>query len=158
MITECQFVPQFSASQAHLRAGPAQNPRRIRTSRLPFNGGGIVVWRDADNFIRLERGATFNRGKFNTFAIFEEREGGSGGAIHNGPLTPGTAYLRLVRRGSRIFGLTSKDGKHWTQLKPIDTVWPGALKVGLNAINSSDVPFTVRFEEMSLKTQAGARR
>ncbi len=33
VITECHFVPQFSASPALLTAGPAQNPRRIRTSR-----------------------------------------------------------------------------------------------------------------------------
>jgi regulation of enolase protein 1 (concanavalin A-like superfamily) len=128
-----------------------------RQGTLPYNGAGIVIWRDGDNFIRLERGATFNKGKVNTFAIFEEREGGSRGAVHNGPLTPGTAYLRIARRGSRIFGFTSKDGQHWAQLHPIDTVWPAELKVGINAINSSDAPFTVRFEELSIKTgRAGA--
>jgi regulation of enolase protein 1 (concanavalin A-like superfamily) len=123
-----------------------------RKGTLPYNGAGIVVWRDSDNFIRLERSATFNKGKVNTFAIFEEREGGSRGAVHNGPLTPGTAFLRIARRGSRIFGLTSKDGQHWTQLKPIDTVWPSEVKIGINAINSSNEPFTVRFENLSIKT------
>ena len=123
-----------------------------RKGALPSMGAGLVVWRDADNFIRLERAAALNRGKIGTFAIFEEREGGSGSAAHNGPLTPGTAYLKLVRRGSRIFGLTSKDGKHWTQLKPIDTVWPSELKVGLDAVTSSSDPFAVRFEELTFKT------
>jgi regulation of enolase protein 1 (concanavalin A-like superfamily) len=125
--------------------------KALREKTLPYNGGGIFVWRDSDNFIRLERGAVVNRGKIGTFAIFEEREGGSRGAQHNGALTPGTAYLKLERRGNRIYGFTSKDGKHWTELKPIDTVWSGPLKVGVNAINSSDAPFQVRFEEFSFK-------
>ncbi len=126
-------------------------PKPTNPKSLPFNGGGIFVWRDSDNFIRLERGAVVRQGKVGTFSIFEEREGGSRGAVHNGQLTPGTAYLRVERRASRIFGFTSKDGKHWTQLKPIDTVWPGTLKVGLDAINSSNKPFTLRFEELSFK-------
>ncbi len=96
------------------------------------------------------------QGKVNTFATFEEREGGSRGAVHNGPLTPGTTYLTLARRGSRLFGLISKDGQHWTQLKPIDTVWPADLKVGLVAINSSNEPFSVRFEDLSFKTGRSA--
>jgi regulation of enolase protein 1 (concanavalin A-like superfamily) len=126
-------------------------PKSMRAKGLPFNGGGIFVWRDSDNYIRLERGAVINRGKLGTFAIFEEREGGSSGAQHNGQLTPGTTYLRLERRGSRIYGFTSKDGQHWSELKPIDTVWPAQLKVGVDAINSSNEPFKVRFEELVFK-------
>lgn len=125
--------------------------KALRAKTLPYNGGGLFVWHDSDNFIRLERGAVVNKGKVNTFAIFEEREGGSRGAMHNGALTAGTAYLKLARKGSRIFGFTSKDGKKWTALKPIDTVWPTDLKVGLDVINSSDQPFTVQFEEFKFK-------
>ena len=55
-----------------------------RKGTYPYTGGGIVVWRDGDNFIRLERGAILKQGKINTFSIFEEREGGSRGAVHNG--------------------------------------------------------------------------
>ncbi len=132
-------------------------PKSLNPKSVPFNGGGIFVWRDSDNYIRLERSAIIRQGKLSTFAVFEEREGGSRGAQHNGPLTPGTAYLKMERRGSRISGFVSKDGKHWTALKPIDTVWPAELKVGLNAINSSDAPFTVKFEEFTLKTRNGAK-
>jgi regulation of enolase protein 1 (concanavalin A-like superfamily) len=124
-----------------------------RRGGLPFNGGGLFVWRDSDNFIRLERGAVMRNGKVGVFSIFEEREGGSSGAQHNGPLAPGTTHLKLERRGGRIYGFTSKDGKRWVPLKPIDTVWGPELKIGLDAINSSDAPFTVRFENFSVKTK-----
>jgi regulation of enolase protein 1 (concanavalin A-like superfamily) len=126
---------------------------------FPYNGAGLFVWRDSDNFIRLERGAIIGRGgKPGTFATFEEREGGSTGAQHNGPLTPGTAYLQMARRGKTIYGAVSKDGKNWTALRPIDTVWPAKLKVGVNAINSGNEAFVVRFEDFKLQNKAPAAR
>jgi len=129
----------------------SMNPKSV-----PFNGAGLFVWRDSDNFIRLERAAILRNGKVGTFAEFEEREGGTSGALHNGNLTPGTAYLRMERRGSKISGFVSKDGKRWTALRPIDTVWPARLKIGVDAINSSNAPFTVRFEEFSFKGKSVA--
>ena len=63
----------------------------------------------------------------------------------------GTVYYRLERRGSRIVGAVSADGKRWGTLKPIDTVWPPSVKVGVVAINSSSEPFTVTFEEFTVR-------
>ncbi len=134
--------------------------RSNRAGGFPFNGAGIVVFLDGDSFIRLERGAILNGGSFRSFAIFEKHEGESDVADHNGPLNSGTVYLRLSRRGSRILGLTSTDGTHWTQLGPISIGWPARLKVGLDAINSGSATFTVRFEELLFKSGSGrgARR
>jgi serine/threonine protein kinase len=131
-----------------------------RQGGLPFNGAGIVAFLDGDSVIRLERGAVFNGNQFGSFAIFEQHEAGSGVADHNGPLDPGTTYLRLARRGSRFLGFTSSDGRRWSQLNPINPGWPARLKVGLSAINSSNSPFSVRFEELSFKTakSGNARR
>lgn len=42
-------------------------------------------------------------------------------------------------------------------LKPIDTVWPADLKIGLDEITSSGSPFEVGFEEFTVKT-AGANK
>ncbi len=55
-----------------------------------------------------------------------------------------------MRRGSRIFGFVSKDGQNWTgKLRPIDTVWPSEVKIGIDAVSSSSEPFAVRFEDLS---------
>jgi hypothetical protein len=51
--------------------------------------------------------------------------------MNNGPLQPGDAYLRLERRGNRILGATSNDGKDWARLDPIDNGYPSKIKVGL---------------------------
>lgn len=73
--------------------------------------------------------------------------------MHNVAFRGGTYCLRLKRKGSRITGAVSTDGKKWGVLKPIDTVWPPKLKVGLTAINSSTEPFTVKFEDFELKAK-----
>ncbi|HWE37579.1 MAG TPA: DUF1349 domain-containing protein [Isosphaeraceae bacterium] len=143
------FVVTVKVTGKFEPANPSTNPKSI-----PFNGGGLFVWHDGDNYIRLERGAGRRGNKVNTFSIYEEREGGHRGAVHNGGLPVGSVFLRLERRGKRIVGATSPDGKKWSVLKPIDVDWPSKLKVGLDAINSSSTPLTVRFEQFQLK-QAG---
>jgi regulation of enolase protein 1 (concanavalin A-like superfamily) len=121
---------------------------------VPFNGGGILVMKDVDNLIRLERATVLRNGKVSAFAIFEEREGGSNSAAHNGALPPGTVYLRIERRGGRVVGSTSQDGDSWTALRPIDTAWPSKVRIGVAAINNTDGTFTVRFEDPVLKVRS----
>ena len=118
-----------------------------------YNGAGILVWSDSDNFIRLERGAFVRSGKVVNTVAFEEREGGYRGAVHNEVGREGDCYLRMERKGSRISGAVSYDGTTWSKLKPIDTVWPTKLKVGLLAINTSSEPFTPAFDEFSLEAK-----
>jgi hypothetical protein len=101
---------------------------------------------------RLERGISYDQGFFNPFAVFEQHIAGRGVVDHNSPLTTGTTYLRLARRGGTIRGFTSSDGRDWSELEPIRGVRTGKLQVGFDAINSGNVPFTVRFDQLSFKT------
>jgi S1-C subfamily serine protease/regulation of enolase protein 1 (concanavalin A-like superfamily) len=128
--------------------GRSTNPRGV-----PYNGAGLLVWSDSDNFIRLERAAMLRAGRVLTYVAFEEREGGYRGAVHNEVFQAGTCYLRLERKGSRILGAISSDGDRWKQLQPIDTIWPLRLKVGLTAINSSTETFSTTFEEFTLRAK-----
>jgi regulation of enolase protein 1 (concanavalin A-like superfamily) len=126
--------------------GKSTNPKGV-----PFNGAGILVWSDADNFIRLERAAVARGPKLNTYVSFEEFEGGTNGASHSEGMKGGDCWVRMERKGSSIHGSISFDGKTWKELKPIQTVWPANLKIGVTAVNSSSLPFTVNFEEFELK-------
>lgn len=130
--------------------GKPQNPKSV-----PSNGGGIVVWNNADNFIRLERFAISRNKKVGAFILFAEREAGFQGADHNQGYPGGDCYLRMERKGSRIIGATSTDGTTWKALKPIDTLWPSQLKVGLAATNSNSDPLTVKFEDVKLTGKVG---
>ena len=127
---------------------------------IPFVGGGIVIFGDDDNYIRLERGTVNDQGRLGPYAIFEQHTEGKGVLDHSGGLSSGTAYLRLARRGSIIRGFTSSDGRRWSELEPIRRVLPTRLQVGLDAINSGNAPFTVRFGGFSIKTRtsSGERR
>jgi hypothetical protein len=127
---------------------------------IPFVGGGIVICGGADNSIRLERMTVNDQGQFGPYAIFEQHTEGKGVLDHNGGLSSGTAYLRLARRGSIIRGFTSSDGRRWSELEPIRAVLPARLQVGLDAINSGNASFTVRFKQFSIKTRtsSAARR
>lgn len=131
--------------------GKPQNPMSV-----PSNGGGIIVWNNSDNFIRLERFAIVRKGKVSQFLLFVEREAGFAGAEHNDGYAGGDCYLRMERKGSRITGATSLDGVKWRSLKPIDTLWPSQLKVGLAATNSNSEPLKVTFEEFTLTAKPAA--
>jgi regulation of enolase protein 1 (concanavalin A-like superfamily) len=126
--------------------GKSTNPKGV-----PYNGAGLIIWSDSDNFIRLERAAVLRNNNVGAYVTFEEREGGYRGATHNDSFAAGPCYLRIERKGSRIMGAVSADGNTWKKLKPIDTVWPAKLKVGLLAVNSSSEPFAVKFEEFNLQ-------
>lgn len=123
--------------------GRSQNPDSV-----PSNGGGIVVWNHAGNFVRLERIGISREGKAGTFILFVEREDFDQRAEHNAAYPGGDCYLRLERKGGQIAGSVSTGGTGWQKLKPIDTLWPAQLKVGLSAANSNSAPLTVKFEEM----------
>ncbi|HZY86118.1 MAG TPA: DUF1349 domain-containing protein, partial [Gemmataceae bacterium] len=128
-------------------------PRSTHPQRVPYIAAGILIWSDSDNFIRLERAALRRGPRVVPHVAFLEQEGGYGGAVHNELFREGACSLRLERRGSRIHGAISADGKTWKQLKPIDTVWPSKLKVGLVAISTSSDPLAVKFEEFELKAK-----
>jgi regulation of enolase protein 1 (concanavalin A-like superfamily) len=118
------------------------NPKAV-----PYIGAGILVWQDSNNYIFLGRAGINRGGKVGEFAAFEEREWGTRGALNNRGIDPGGVYLRLERRNNRILGSTSKDGKNWTKLDPMEPSYPVTLKVGLYAINGCTDPISVRFED-----------
>ncbi len=128
-------------------------PKSTNPKGIPYLAAGILLWSDSDNFIRLERAALLRGGKVLPHVAFLEQEGGYGGAVHNEGFREGPCWLRMERKGSQILGAISGDGLAWKQLKPIDTVWPGKLKVGVMAISTSSEPFSVRLEEFELKTK-----
>lgn len=118
------------------------NPKAV-----PYIGAGIVVWQDSDNYVFLGRAAINRVGRLSEFAAFEEREWGTRGALNNRGIDPGGVYLRVERRNNRVLGYTSKDGKNWSRLEPMELSYPATLKVGLYAINGCTDPMSVRFED-----------
>ena len=118
---------------------------------VPFNGAGLFVWNDADNYIRLERAAILKNGKLITYAMFEEEEGGHQAGYQGPGIPAGPVHLRLERRGGRIVAAVGPDGEHWKTMKPYDVKWPPHLKVGIAVVSSSGLPMTAKFVDFNLK-------
>jgi regulation of enolase protein 1 (concanavalin A-like superfamily) len=126
------------------------NPKAIA-----YIGGGIVVWQDSDNYIFLGRAGINRNGKNGEFAAFEEREFSTRGAVNNRGIDAGGVYLRVERRNNRVLGYTSKDGKNWSRLDPMETSYPATIKVGLYAINGCADPVIVKFEDFDFTEGKG---
>jgi predicted ATPase/class 3 adenylate cyclase/regulation of enolase protein 1 (concanavalin A-like superfamily) len=110
----------------------------VQTCCMPVSGdmptiGGIVLWKDRENFLRLGRGM---RG---------EREIALEGCINNkdvcigrGHLNPYTSkvFLRLERIGMRINALCSSDGDEWFSVGHADFPVDDPVEIGLHAIGN----------------------
>jgi regulation of enolase protein 1 (concanavalin A-like superfamily) len=129
------------------------NPKAV-----PYIGAGIVVWQDSDNYIFLGRAAINRSNRVSEFAAFEEREWGTRGALNNRGIEPGGVFLRVERRGNRILGYTSKDGKKWARLDPMEPSYPSTLKVGLYAINGCSDPTSLKIDRFEFTEGKPAAR
>ena len=129
--------------------------KSTKEKTYPLNAAGLLLWKDSDNYIFIQRTAMLGKGgKLVGLILFEEREAGHRGATHNLPVPTGTVFLRLERKGGRIMGAVSGNGVEWKPLKPMDTTWAGGpAKVGLVATNTSSEPSTVKYENYTIKTK-----
>lgn len=131
---------------------PGGKSTKVKT--VPLNAGGLVLWKDAENYVFILRTAMARGGKVNSAILFEEREAGHRGAVHNAAIPPGAVFLRLERRGGRLAGFYSGNGVQWRALKPMDTTWAGGpARVGLVATNTSSEPSTVKYERFDVKAK-----
>jgi len=127
--------------------------------RAAFNGAGLLVMKDDRNYVRLER-ATYHRGGAPTiYTVFEVRKDGELERFAQGEDFPLEAdkdtYLRVERRGDKIFGAVSQDKDKWHYMSPRPVELPKELKVGLGAVNTSKAEFAPRFDEFKLFVDAG---
>jgi regulation of enolase protein 1 (concanavalin A-like superfamily) len=121
---------------------------------FPFIGAGLLLMNGEKTYIRLERAATRPDDTYRTFTNWELRQEGQwvlrGGASVK-PLEDKETYLRLERRGDKVLGSVSQDGKEWHRLTPIDVKLPETVKIGVAACNTSSKPFAPRFDRFQLK-------
>lgn len=120
--------------------------------RTPYNGAGLLLWLDGENYVRLERAGLTrpDTGKFQPYANFELRQKDERGLSSAGRIADEPVHLRLERRGDRVIGSVSRDGLTWGALEPMATKLPGKVRVGVAAINSASEPFKAEFEEFAI--------
>jgi hypothetical protein len=101
--------------------------------------GGLVLWMDEENYLRLDRGAT---GKHDLYF---------GGSLDNRDVLVGrgrlphmdsgkgraSTFLRLERIGDRVAAFGSTDGEHWLTVGAV-TLPQGPVQAGMFAIGKID--------------------
>jgi hypothetical protein len=95
--------------------------------------GGLLLWKDKANYLRLERGT---RGAHEI--SFQGCLGNRNVIIGRGRLPSDRIFLRLERLGSRVNALCSADGQNWFTVGHAEFPVEDPLEVGLHAIGAID--------------------
>jgi DNA-binding SARP family transcriptional activator len=121
----------------------------------PFRAnGGLLVWKDERNFLRLERGT-----KTSCDLSFECSVAGEHHLIGRGRLPSERVFLRLEHDGERVHALTSADGSAWFLVGECDFPIADPVEVGLFAMSDFDSAYlrddpiretAIRFERFEL--------
>jgi predicted ATPase/class 3 adenylate cyclase/regulation of enolase protein 1 (concanavalin A-like superfamily) len=94
--------------------------------------GGLLVWKDKDNFIRFEKGM---RGK-NNF----ELSGSVNGKLNHfgrGMLLSKTIYMRIECIGDILSSYCSSDGENWLTCGEVNFPVDDSIQIGIHAIGST---------------------
>jgi hypothetical protein len=128
--------------------------KSIVEGRRPFFGAGILVYKDDRTYLRLERAEVTFEGTQRHYANWELRRDGEwvrAGDANDGAIDPAApVWLRVERRGGRVYGYHSADGTTWTALEPIDVGLPGKVRVGVAAGHNTPTAYSPSFEGLQL--------
>ena len=95
--------------------------------------GGLLLWKDPENYIRLE-GGSLGKNEINFVGCVAD----SDITIGRGRLSSDRIVLRLERRGSRVNALCSADVKEWFTAGSVEFPVEGPVEIGLHAIGGID--------------------
>jgi tetratricopeptide (TPR) repeat protein len=99
--------------------------------------GGLLLWRDNENYLRLDRGT---RGPCEI--SFQGCLGNKDVMIGRGRLesseSSGRVYLRMERTGDRVRALCSADGAAWFTVGHVEFAVEDPIQIGLHAIGMID--------------------
>ncbi|WP_081686373.1 PKD domain-containing protein [Candidatus Solirubrobacter pratensis] len=112
-----------------------------------YQQGGIIVYGDDDNYVKLDRTATNNGGTATEFFEFVQELAGTprnGTTDHTATIPaafPADFYLRIVWDGTNLSGAYSQDGSSWTTVGTNSTAFPANPKVGIFALSNGATTF-----------------
>lgn len=124
---------------------------------VAFVSGGLLLWGDDKNYVRLERNAMhYPSGEKYCFPpLFEifidGKYSGANPKSANADYFKGdSTWLWLERKGTRLRAAVSHDGEDWIFSKEVTREIPGKLFIGVSALNTSNQPHSVTFEDLQV--------
>lgn len=147
--TEGDFVAQVLVA-GDLRPGS----QAVKELPVAFQGAGLLVWKDQENFLRLERTVlvTIENHHLQNQVLLEASKDNAVAGQRAIDVPAGPLYLRLERRGNVLRCSYSRDGKTWNEARSLKNLFLGRVGVGLSAGNTAKKPLQVEFEDFSLAT------
>jgi hypothetical protein len=112
--------------------------------------GGLLLWKDAGHFIRLERGLRGEH-EVNLQRCYQ----GAMGTIGRGRLASERVFLRLERTGSQVTALCSRDGMEWLRVGQVEFPVQDPVQIGFHALGTGHARAAlegtaIRFEQFTL--------
>jgi regulation of enolase protein 1 (concanavalin A-like superfamily) len=95
--------------------------------------GGLLIWRDKQNYLHLDRGT---RGRYEI--SFQGCLANEDRVIGRGRLPSERIILRLERLDGRVNALCSADGREWFTAGQVEFPVDDPVEVGLHAIGNID--------------------
>lgn len=128
----------------------------VRKLPFTFQGAGLLIWQDANNYLRLERTAGTAGSPVLVHRLLLE-------SCSNGKPQPpiylnvpeGPLYLQIARLGGGIHCMFGPDGKQFVLIRKLAVEFPDKVRVGISAANTSKKPFPARFEEFQVLKPKG---
>jgi regulation of enolase protein 1 (concanavalin A-like superfamily) len=136
---------------------PGSSPLKDVPVPIAFQGAGLLVWQDPDNYLRFERAAMSGPSQPLTQKVIVEvcRDGKPSGHVYK-DTSDRPVFLRLTRRGDDLECAYSPDGKTWLSVKKSEiALFPSKVRVGILASNLSPKPFNPRFDAFTLDQSGG---
>lgn len=127
---------------------PAGRP--TTTYAYPYQGAGLLVWQDSNNYVRLERAAILRDDRLVSYLNFEQRQRGQNINPRSAQIPDAPLHLRLERQTDRMIASFSPDGQQWTKLPEMAVKLEPGVKVGIAAVNTSTSAFRAEFEKGSV--------
>lgn len=126
---------------------------------FPFNGAGLLLWQDADNYGRIERAAIIKEGVLSPCLLLEAVQKGKAARSDGFTIADNPIYLRLERRQGSVYAGASTDELRWQYMKPLRADFSGQWRIGVAAINNTDQAFTAELDGFGVfqKTTEGTR-
>jgi hypothetical protein len=131
-------------------------PKDLQDNQIPFTfeGAGLLLYQDKDNFVRLERTAGVGLATLQPIhkILLETVKDGKLVANHiYFPVPEGPVYLLLMRRKGRVIvGASSILGAPPVPFKGFESDLPSKIRIGLSASNISAKPFAAQFENFAV--------
>lgn len=135
-------------------AGTFQPQQPTIATRTAYLGGGLVLMRDNENYIRLERAALRRGEQISHYVNFEQRRDGKllrfGTPADFSLLADDELQLKLSIRGKSVSGFARKNNEEWQPLGEKQFRETGGLSAGIAAVNATNVPQRAIFRSLQL--------